>query len=359
MKVLIVGPISSPIIRRLQYSLRNDGYDVLVASHNAKGIEGTVDLGELRSFFDYLNFFKIRKLVEIYNPDVVHAHVLNHYGLMCLFQSRPLVVALWGSDVLIAPSSGGLLRRYIFKLINRAVLKKATRLHTSASHVAEEANRQCSGVIEKTDVFYWGFPLRKPNDSVLKEIERKFECEFSLGGRGYIIFPRGLASIYNPRVASEIIKAMLGAEIKHKIIVLQGFATAENVEEFVRSVDISKITLIDRLLDEDELYYLYDRCDIHFSIPVSDSLGGGVVEPSLLGSFPVLSNLPSYSKYLAKNNGYMMRNYAKDSLDELIVKIKSGEFRKSSHNAPSAEYGLSSVLSSLKSTYTKAVSEKH
>lgn len=358
MKVLIVGPIASPIVRRLRHSLMESGCDVLVASHNAGGMEGVVNLGELKSFLGYFNFFKIRKLVKAYQPDLVHAHVLNHYGLMCLFQPKPLVVALWGSDVLVAPNTGGLLKKFIFKFINKVVLRCADRLHTSASHVASAAERQCRGVLKKTDVFYWGFPLKKPDEVVLEEVGRKLESEFSLAGQRYIIFPRGLANIYNPAAALKIIKAMLEEGVKSRIVVLRGFAGEKDLERFCDLLGVQGVTVIDRLLDEDELYFLYDRCDVHFSIPLSDSLGGGVIEPSLLGSFPVLSDLPSYRDYLANNSGYLLADYSADSIRDLVEKINSGQFIKSVRNAPQAAYGESSVLSRLKSTFAKVVSEK-
>ncbi|MFS1525553.1 glycosyltransferase [Microbulbifer sp. 2304DJ12-6] len=359
MKVLVLGPISSPIIRRLQSSLTNEGFNVVVASHNAKHVESAIDLGELKSFWGYLNFIKIRKLIKKYKPDIVHAHGLNHYGLLCLFQSRPLVVALWGSDVLLAPTSGNIFKKYVFKFINKLVLRKSTRLHTSALYVAEEANKQCPGALEKTDIFYWGFPLNRPNDLALAEVGRKLEEEFSLCGNGYIVFPRGLAGVYNPEAAAKIINTMLAENIKNQIVVLQGFAASNDVDRFLQCVDVSKIRLIDRLLDEGELYYIYEKSDVHFSIPLSDSLGGGVVEPSLLGSFPVLSDLPSYKDYLSQNKGYMLLDYDKSTLFELAHKIKSGEIGKSSLNVPTLKYGLRSVLSKLKLTYALAASEKH
>lgn len=43
MKILIVGPITSPIVKRLWINLKNSEHEVLIASHNAKDIEGVIN----------------------------------------------------------------------------------------------------------------------------------------------------------------------------------------------------------------------------------------------------------------------------------------------------------------------------
>ena len=56
-------------------------------------------------------FYKVNKIVKELKPDIVHAHILNHYGLMALFQPTPLIVALWGSDVMLALNSKNLFKK--------------------------------------------------------------------------------------------------------------------------------------------------------------------------------------------------------------------------------------------------------
>jgi len=357
MKVLIIGPISSPIVRRLWGHLKTQNIEVKIASHNAKGVEGVIDLGELKSFFDYLNFYKINTIVTDFEPDIVHAHVLNHYGLMCAFQSKPLLVALWGSDVMLAPYQGAYFKKAIYKYINKYVLKKATRLHTSGIHVADEAGRQYKEAINKVDVFYWGFALQKPENENFNTIAADLEQEFGITGDDYIVFPRGLGPIYNPNISAKIINALLDAGIEKKIIVFKGFATNEHETSFLGNVDRKKIIYVDRLLNEGELYSIYSRSTIHFSIPTSDSLGGGVVEPALLGSFPILSNLPSYENYLCENQGFMLKNFSDKSISLLVERIKNNEFHNSKSNMPKTKYNTKSVISNIIKTYNIAIED--
>ena len=355
MKILVVGPFSSPIIQRLAKNLKDNGHEILVASHSIENSENVIDLGRLNSFFGYCNFTKINKIVRDFQPDIVHAHVVNHYGLMSLIQEKPLVVAMWGSDVMLAPNSGNPVKRLVYRTINWLVMKRAKRCHTSGFHVAEEANRQCDGVLKKTDIFYWGFPLEMPDDEALKSAKLRVENEFGILDEDLVVFPRGLGPVYNPKMMAVIINKLLtGVQNAKKIVVLKGFSNSSDEDYFKKIVDTSAITYVDRLLTSDELYFLYTRASIHFSIPLSDSLGGGVVEPALFGSYPILSNIPSYKKYTDKYNGLILKNYNAETIDFMCAQIHGKKIGKSPGNIP-VEYTLKEVLENITSTYKKAI----
>ena len=357
MKILLLGPIKSPIIQRLRFYLEEQGVDVVAASFSAADEKHVIDLGSINSFFDYFKSYKLNRLIDEHEPDLIHAHVLNHYGLMASLQKKiPIVVALWGSDVMLAPYAGSWFKKKFFGFINWWVLKQAARCHTSGLHVTNEAKKQLKEYSSnKFDTYYWGFPLRRPNDADLKVIGKKLYKEFGIPDSGLVIFPRGLGHIYSPKVVAEIINLWGERGSNKTIVIFKGFATVEDVNYFFKRIISKKFIYIDRLLSEYELYFLYSRCDIHFSIPTSDSLGGGVVEPALLGSFPVLSDLPSYREYLASNVGCCLEDYSKSSLRSLIDKIEAGVYSKSPDNKPSQDYSADSVVLKILRTYEDAL----
>src|SRR3989338_11221833 len=64
--------------------------------------------------------FKIRTLIKRLEPDLLHAHSAGLYGLVgALLHFHPYVLSVWGSDVLIFPSTN------LKKKINTFILKKA------------------------------------------------------------------------------------------------------------------------------------------------------------------------------------------------------------------------------------------
>lgn len=323
MKILMLAPYSSPIVQRLSKALEKySECEVWVASFNVETDleKKVISLGEINSFLDYFKFYKVNKIVKRINPDIVHAHIINHYGIMAIFQKKPLVVGLWGSDVMLAPKSGSQLKKNIFNFINKIVVQKADKLHTSSIHILDELVSQHGDFVkDKTDVFYWGFPVEKPSDSAQKNIESMFVEEFGICANDkLIVSPRGVASVYNPDGVIKIIKKISDIS-EFKVVILRGFSSDKDVAKFKEKLGVFKgnVVFINRLLNAEELYVLYGKTKYHISVAISDALGGGVVEPYLRGSFPILSNLVPYKQFVHDNYGFILEDYSEESLDGL------------------------------------------
>lgn len=359
MKILMLAPYSSPIVQRLLKALnKHSECEVWVASFNVKTDleKRIIGLGEVNSFVDYLKFYKINKLVKKLNPDIVHAHIVNHYGVMAIFQKKPLVVGLWGSDVMLAPKVGSQIKKNIFNLINKTVVKKADKLHTSSSHILDElVNQYGEFVKDKTDVFYWGFPVEKPSDSTQEFIESMFEEQFGICAEDeLIVSPRGVAGVYNPDGVVKIIKKISDID-KFKIVILRGFSSDKDVDEFKEKLGKFKdnVIFVNRLLNTEELYVLYGKTKYHISVAVSDALGGGVVEPYLRGSFPILSNLEPYRNFAHDNSGFILKDYSEESLADLkefMLNENHQNYKQTSFSAYSAGSIVSKFIELYKNT---------
>ncbi|MCU4640927.1 glycosyltransferase [Acinetobacter courvalinii] len=355
MKILMLAPYSSPIVQRLVKALEMySECEIWVASFNVETDleKKIIGLGEINSFIDYFKFYKVNKLVKKINPDIVHAHIINHYGVMAIFQKKPLLVGLWGSDVMLAPKKGSLIKRSIFKLINKIVVIKADKLHTSSSHILDELVLQYGEFVKnKTDVFYWGFPVEKPSDISQGLIERNFKQEFDICSNDrLIVFPRGVSSVYDPDGVIKIIKKISNIK-EFKIVVLRGFSSDKEVEKFKENLGVlnKKIIFINRLLNAEELYVLYGQSKFHISVPISDALGGGVVEPYLRGSFPILSNLLPYEKFVNDNHGFVLKDYSEKSLNNLEKTIFHENFQE--NDFLSSTYSANSIVSKFTELY--------
>ncbi|BEV68102.1 hypothetical protein Bb109J_c1522 [Bdellovibrio bacteriovorus] len=331
--------------------------EVYLASYDAFDDDSVINLGSLRSFFDYFRFHRINTLVRSINPDLVHAHVLNHYGLMSIFQPKPLLVALWGSDVMLAPYSGSLFKRICYRAINCLVLLRSNWCHTSGAHVLEEASSQCfQKVKDKSSVYYWGFPLVRGEYFLRAEASLR---ELGLDGEGYCVFPRGVSDIYSPEMYAKIIRAMSFQEtFKGKIVVLRGFSSDSEVEKFKRLTEASEYVFVDRLLSEDELKILYSRSKYHFSVPKSDALGGGVIEPALEGSYPVLSWLPSYEVFAREHGAYIIKDDGADEIRDLCHFLVENYTNPNLHLKNLEDFETSNIVDKIIADYSKCVLNK-
>ncbi|OTU42169.1 glycosyl transferase family 1 [Acinetobacter pittii] len=356
MKILMLAPYSSPIVQRLSKALeKNGGCEVWVASFNVETDleKRIISLGEVNSFIDYFKFYKVNKLVKKLDPDIVHAHIINHYGIMAIFQKKPLIVGLWGSDVMLAPNKGSLLKRKIFKLINAIVIKRANLMHTSSNHILEELVKKHGKFIKnKINVFYWGFPVEEPLGDNYQLIQAMLKNEYGIESNDHlIVFPRGLSKVYDPDNVVKVIKKL--SDIKElKIVVLRGFSSDEDIEKFKNKLGAaeSKIIFINRLLNTNELFVLYSQAKYHVSLPISDALGGGVIEPFLRGSFPILSNIKPYKNFVEQNSGFILEDYSEPSLNNLEQKILNNQLEVEGLSLNS-DYSTQAIIDKFKKLY--------
>ncbi|AUW95018.1 glycosyl transferase family 1 [Sulfobacillus thermotolerans] len=76
--------------------------------------------------------WQIRKQVMAFQPDVVHAHYLSHYGLLgAAAHLVPLVVSVWGADIECFPHSRGWLTRSLVQWI----LQRADAITVSSQYL--------------------------------------------------------------------------------------------------------------------------------------------------------------------------------------------------------------------------------
>lgn len=338
MKILIVGPATSPIIKRLSYFLKENGVTVRIASFDASHDEADFDLGPLKGFKSYFNFIKLNQVIKQYNPDVVHAHVINHYGLTVAMSNKPVLLAAWGSDVLLANKSGNRLKDFVFTLFNRLAVGKAQKIHTSSTNVSSALIDEFGCPEEKLSTFYWGLPLIPEEKPEI--VQQRLDAEFGLAGDGFIVFNRGLGSLYAPEICIKVILKLAESGLQDKIVVFKGFASDQELMTFKQELGHQAI-IIDRLLNDSELHWIYQRSRAHFSIPKSDALGGGVIEPALLGSMPILSELSQYQDYVSNNPGMI---YSERSHNEIIAKLRSGEINNCPENEPNDKYQRDNII---------------
>jgi glycosyltransferase involved in cell wall biosynthesis len=313
----MLGNCKAPIVQRLVSVLRQHAVEVILVSHNASGMEGVEDLGPLRGYIGYFSCItKVRILVKKYNPDLIHAHAATHYGVTAAFiKEVPHVLALWGSDIMLAPVAGSLPRRIFYRAVIKLAIRSATLCHSSSMHVCQKASEISRQPIDKFKAWFWGvIPdslWKQPPHDISYEMKKEFAIEENV-----FLCGRGVSPIYRPDIIAEIIKNFPTEKMGStpQFVILRGYATDQDVERFLMQLHGSeeRFIFVDRLLNVEELSFVYNRCVAHVSIPMSDSLGGGVIEPAMAGSYPILSDLPG-------NNWFVDHYYGS------IVQIGKGQ----------------------------------
>ena len=124
-------------------------------------IDGAEQLGKARYL---IHARRVRRLVRSLNPDIVHALHLTSYGFLgALAGFSPLVISVWGTDILEAPHLTP-----IHKWLTRYSLRRADLITATGLHLATETTRYAPRGVP-VQVVPYGVDLEKfqplPRDS--------------------------------------------------------------------------------------------------------------------------------------------------------------------------------------------------
>ena len=76
-----------------------------------------------------------------------------------------------------------------------------------------------------------------------------------------------------------------------------------------------------------------------------------MVEPLLMGSYPILSNIPPYQAFISENSGYILKDYTLESINHLYEKILNDEL-KVDIVAIKDKYSAEAIVSKFNNLYS-------
>ena len=83
-------------------------------------------------FYFVFCYFRARRIVKNYKPDIIHAHSAGHYGLLAsLLPHRELVITVWGSDIVINT------KKFFHRQLLRRFLPRAILVTSDSPHMLE------------------------------------------------------------------------------------------------------------------------------------------------------------------------------------------------------------------------------
>lgn len=188
MRLCFLAPANSIHTRRWVEYMANRGHRVdIITFHRGDKIP-KVKVHYLPSPAKLIYPFflsKIRFLIKIINPDILHAHYASSYGLLGACSGfHPFVLSVWGWDVMNFPENS-----FLHKLLVKYTLKKADRI-TATSHILKSTVVSLAPMQGKISIIPFGADLvsfrpqgkRKENKTVtigtVKALRNKYGIEF-------------------------------------------------------------------------------------------------------------------------------------------------------------------------------------
>ena len=266
---------------------------------------------------------RIRALVRRWQPCLVHVHQANsvawHTARALRGMGVPMVLTLWGSDVLTLPKRGPLHRAMV-----RHALRAAAAWTADARTVLEAA-RQVAGAEPAP-----GQPARLAEWIPLGIDEPPAAKATELAA---VVRERRLLScrLHKPLYRIDaILRAFAEVASACPAWALDVAAAGEETEALKRLADelgLGPRVAFTGLLDAPTLARAYRRSAIFVSVPESDGTSVSLLEAMGAGCLPVLSNLPANREWVRDgDNGLLVDDLSRlgAALQRAVVWFESG-----------------------------------
>ncbi|UCE23896.1 MAG: glycosyltransferase [Candidatus Zixiibacteriota bacterium] len=307
LRILLLADAGSFHTERFAHQLKSQGCRVLTASLE----EGRMRrvrlrrLGPVKSFHYLLAVPQVKRIIKRFRPDVINAHYASGYGFIAARavgkEGPPIVLNLWGSDVLVVPHRSAQHRMKV-----RMALEGADCVVGDSRYLVESAKDV--GRIRRSEVIAWG-------------IERKFMSKhkacYDLGKPLRIITPRTHEEIYDNGFILDSLKAMVAAGEITLTFPDFGSLAARFKDQAGKLLDhgVQLYTKMGR----SEFLSFFAEHDVCLSASRSDSTPASLVEAMALGLIPVAARTPGVAEWLTTETGF---TFEPDNAGELCGIIR-------------------------------------
>lgn len=294
MKVLLLSDVNSPHTQKWAISLKKKGIEIGIFSLTAPYTNNLLNSFEINIFYtpksksklnpetslskiSYLSkLLYLKKIIKKFSPDIINAHYISSYGLLaslCGFQ--PLVLSVWGSDIISFP------KKSIFhKKIIHFVLKKASVICVTSRYLQKEVAKYTtkkSFVIPfgvDTDLFQPLKEVKKVNGLVIgtaKSLEKIYRIDLVI---------KVFAKLYKKYSYKNLQLLIVGDGSQRKLL-----------EQLVQALGISEKVVFKGRCSIVEMPALYNQMDLLINISQSESFGVAILEASACEKCVIATNV--------------------------------------------------------------------
>jgi len=302
LKVLLLADAVAFHTERYADQLELQGCEVMTASLEPGRMEHHLlqGRGPIKALYYLSTVPQTRRLIRQFDPDVINPHFASGYGFTAALArkgtSPPIVLNLWGSDVLIVPHKSVLHRWKTGRALRTAdhVIGDSAYLVAAAESIAN---------LKARSVVPWG-------------IERRFlsmhKTDYRFQKPLRIIVPRTQAPVYNNEFILRALKPLLTDGSVQLTFPSWGVG-ASRFREQVAACPAPSVQLYDRQ-PRRQFLKLMSEHDVYLSASRSDSSPASLIEAMALGLFPIAADIPGVREWLNDENGRLYPNDDDQSL---------------------------------------------
>ncbi|HFU75802.1 MAG TPA: glycosyltransferase family 4 protein [Arcobacter sp.] len=295
MKLLLLSDPNSSHTIKWAKSLAKNSIDIIIFGlgnftvKNYEGIENiqvqTLNHNITRNegAFSKLYYLKavptLKKLIQEFNPDIVHAHYASSYGLLgALSGFTPFIISVWGGDIFSFPE-----KSFLHKGMLKYNLKKADKILSTSHVMAKETKRYTNKEIEVTP---FGIDIEqfKPRDTK----EELFASDDIVIGTVKTLEP-----IYGIEYLIRAFKILSDKykELPLRLLIVGGGSLEIPLKQLARDLKIDNKTIFVGKVPFENVAKYHNMLSVSVSVSNTESFGVAVIEASSCGKPVVVSNV--------------------------------------------------------------------
>ncbi len=242
---------------------------------------------------------QVRRLVNKLKPDIIDVHYITIYGYLAVASGfHPLVMGVWGSDILVDPE-----QNIIYKFFTGQALRKAERVICVSPALKEEVTKYGvnPGLI---DIVYIGtdtqeFSPDKRNADVFQKLGIPASCPV-------VISTRSLGPIYNIETLVRAIPLVL-KEVPEARFIIGGQGEQRNyLEKLAKDLAICDSVRFPGWIPGEDLPVYLASSDVYVSTSLSDGTSTSLLEAMAGGLAPVVTDITANRPWVEDGqNGFL------------------------------------------------------
>ena len=263
--------------------------------------------GSIKSLHYYFSVKQIKKEIEDFKPDLISAHFASGYGFTAALANKnynlPLIVNVWGSDILIVPHKSFLHRRK-----TRYALSNADYVIGDSNYLLTEVKKLTP--IEQSMTVPWG--IEQKHLSLHKN-------NYHLSRPLKILVPRPHEIVYNNLFIVESLASLIN-ENKIELTFPAFGSLYDDFKNKTSKVVGDKIRYYQKK-DRSEFLKYFASHDVYLSASQSDSSPVSLIEAMALGLIPIAADIDGVKEWLNRQSGFLFKQNDQQSLINCILDI--------------------------------------
>lgn len=262
--------------------------------------------GDFRKLVYLKAIFELKKVINSFQPDIIHCHYASSYGLIGVLSGfKPIFTSVWGNDIYDFPK-----KSFIHKQVIKFVLNKSEKIFSTSKIMAEEISIYTRKAI-KVIPFGIDINLFKPF-----EVKNFFEPDtLVLGAVKSLSFKYGNDTVIK---AFKIVKEKL-PNYKLKLLLVGDGILRTKLEKLVTDLNLSQDVIFVGLIPHSQIPLYHNMIDIHIYPSVWESFGVSNLEAAACEKVQVASNIGGFNEILNDGTDSFLVN--PDILEEFAEKI--------------------------------------